>query len=316
MLAILGIVNQLVYSMPTTTRISDYDKRAALLAKSSYCPLGAPHGFAANNLNLADFYRPMTLKLALPSWTVAFDSISQEIVVLLKGSSNTRDWIRNIDIIQEFIFAGIGGYPTVHRGFLNFAIQISKEMDEDLSRLIQKYPAADIHYVGHSQGGALAMLVPVLSTVQGALLFNRVQPSKVKVTTFGAPAVGNRDWVELYKSKGFKKTRRIVNALDVVPKILGQVANYYHYEDELLCINDDTDPVTLEEGRGKCSSRYSSAGILKRSDFVKHHIQYLGHGLSSTECQGLGLSDLERIWHKVYNEMALESWMKWLSNPG
>jgi hypothetical protein len=313
----LVLLYVLVNCLPTPlTGIKGSDERCFVLATSSYCPVRGPHGFSANNLNLADFYRPMTLKLALPSWTVAFDNISQEIVVLLKGSSNVKDWIRNIDILQEFIFAGIGGYPTVQRGFLNFAIQISKEMDKDLTKLIQKYPAADIHYVGHSQGGALAMLVPVLSTVQGALLSNRVQPSKVKVTTFGAPAVGNRDWVELYKSKGFKKTRRIVNALDVVPKLLGQVANYYHYEDELLCINDDAEPVTLEEGRGKCSNRYSSAGILKRSDFVQHHIQYLGHGLNSQECQGLGLSEFERIWHQVQDEMALESWMKWLSNHG
>jgi hypothetical protein len=179
-------------------------------------------------------------------WTLAYDRPKNQIDIILRGSKYLPDWVANSDMLQQLIVPQ--GDAKVHRGFLNVAIEISKQMDVDLSALIQKYSTAEIHFIGHSLGGALAMLLPIVSLSQGALLQNHILPGKILVTTFGAPAVGNINWVKMYQNMRFKKTTRIVNALDVVPNLLTPLMGYHHYEDELLCINGNQNPVPVVNG--------------------------------------------------------------------
>jgi hypothetical protein len=284
MLAVLAILHLFVQAFPA---VQDQGQRAGILSWSAYCPvttdpLSKSGVVNTTALGLSSFSR-QKVSGQQPIWSAAFDNINQEIVVIFRGSQTAQDWIHNLGIFKDPIFSARTDNPVVHGGFLNYAKRFSKDVDNDLSALIQKYPLADVHFIGHSMGGAIAMILPVLSLADGALLRNQVPSSKVKVTTLGTPAIGNQDWIQLYKSKRFKQTRRIVNALDIVPKTLTPQMGYYHYEDELLCINDDRQPQTIELGNGSCNNRYG-VDILLTRDFVFHHLKYFTKLLDINGC--------------------------------
>jgi predicted lipase len=86
---------------------------------------------------------------------VAFDKISKEIVVFFRGSATISDWVNNARLIQKPVFGKPYDKAIVHRGFLRYAKQFNAELDNHLSDLIKKHPLANVHFIGHSMGGAV-----------------------------------------------------------------------------------------------------------------------------------------------------------------
>lgn len=124
-----------------------------------------------------------------------------------------REWLYNL----AFRPVRWGLYDVhVHRGFLaNFKGLWDRVMN---TRPYEQHIMSNdqVIYTGHSRGGAIAQL---------AALYE----SPALVTTFGAPRVGGRSFVERCREQGLRH-RRIVNALDVVPRLPPPLW-YRHYGD-------------------------------------------------------------------------------------
>ncbi|CCF41584.1 lipase [Colletotrichum higginsianum] len=110
---------------------------------------------------------------------------------------------------------------TVHMGFLASWRQARKLVIPEVAKLREQYPDYPIHLVGHSLGGAVAMLASLELKV--SLGWNNIL-----VTTFGEPKVGNQglcDYVdevfgldnEEYKTFAKRSYRRVTHADDPVP---------------------------------------------------------------------------------------------------
>ncbi|OHE97801.1 lipase [Colletotrichum orchidophilum] len=110
---------------------------------------------------------------------------------------------------------------TVHMGFLTSWRQARRLVIPEVKKLREQYPHYPIHLVGHSLGGAVAMLASLELKVSFGW-------DNIKVTTFGEPKVGNQglcDYVDdVFGLKGEKDEhisnrtyRRVTHADDPVP---------------------------------------------------------------------------------------------------
>ena len=111
----------------------------------------------------------------------------------------------------------------VHRGFRDYTdAALSDGVKEYLLEELEKNPAETLYITGHSLGGAVALMTAVRLCDAGADM------NRIKVVTFGAPALGNRNFVDAYKDK--INLRRIAISGDVIKKSL-QVLGYVHFGD-------------------------------------------------------------------------------------
>lgn len=127
-----------------------------------------------------------------------------------------------VDIDIRWTNAEAGG--KIHRGFHDGLNEIWDDLRVYVDRLSGK--GRRLWIAGHSLGGALAVLTGArMSNVQG-------------IYTYGAPRVGNRDFVANYPHT----LHRIVNNNDVIPHLptfpyadLGEL----HYIDSSGCLHND-----------------------------------------------------------------------------
>ncbi len=119
----------------------------------------------------------------------------------------------------------------VHKGFKDYAdAALGGGILNFLVEYIKNHPDEKIYITGHSLGGAVAMMIAVRMVDAGADMSN------VKVVTFGAPAVGNKNFAEKYKDK-INLTRCVMDS-DIVDVSLdmfgythfGEVVNYKQVE--------------------------------------------------------------------------------------
>jgi Lipase (class 3) len=77
---------------------------------------------------------------------------------------------------------------TVHKGWLAILAEVVPSLDAALQSAIETYPGYDVHFVGHSLGGALAHLYGLYA----AKTF--LSDARVRVLTVGQPRVGDADF--------------------------------------------------------------------------------------------------------------------------
>ena len=89
-----------------------------------------------------------------------------------------------------------------------------------------------LHITGISLGGGLSVISYI--DIAAANIF-----TKVDVTTYGAPRVGNNDWADHYDNLTAKKTRRFVVSGDTVadmPKCLTLLCTYKQVGIRFTCV--------------------------------------------------------------------------------
>lgn len=124
-------------------------------------------------------------------------------IVVFRGTHDLAGWTQNLDARWA---AGTWGH--VHAGFL-------RSWDVLKRRVRQAVGGSPAILTGHSLGGALA-------TLAAADLNGRTE-----VVTFGAPRVGDADFVERYAGN-VQRVTRYVYQLDPVPWVPGWRAGYRH----------------------------------------------------------------------------------------
>ena len=109
----------------------------------------------------------------------------------------------------------------VHRGFRDYTdAALSGGVKEFLLEDLKNNPEETLYITGHSLGGAVALMTAVRLCDSGANM------NQIKVVTFGAPALGNRNFVEAYKDK--IDLKRFSVSGDFIKKSL-QVLGYVHF---------------------------------------------------------------------------------------
>lgn len=109
--------------------------------------------------------------------------------------------------------------------------KIRFEVIEDLNALHEYSQIKNLHITGISLGGGLATIaymdIAQISTF-----------STVKVSTFGAPRVGNKYWAAYYDLRTLGKTKRYLVAGDPIPampKCLTLLCTYHQVGVKIAC---------------------------------------------------------------------------------
>lgn len=120
------------------------------------------------------------------------DHKRKEVLLVYRGSASSRDWFSNVDAMpvkydpslnldlkfDDFECEGC----LVHRGFYLFIRNNSSIVFKKVNELCNEYSDYQLVVVGHSLGGALAIL--------GGLELN-LMGQKALVISFGGPRIGN-----------------------------------------------------------------------------------------------------------------------------
>lgn len=142
-----------------------------------------------------------------------------DVYVYFSGSESTVDWKNNINILNDEVppdwNCASGKVMRTHQGYMRAFKSVAVKMLAALQN--ELYAAAGtsrIVFCGHSLGGALATMAGVYT----ACKLPQLRPNIV-VVTFGAPQVGDSNFVALYNDI-IQTSVRIVNPLDPVPRLL------------------------------------------------------------------------------------------------
>eukprot|EP01062_Namystynia_karyoxenos_P029856 TRINITY_DN22365_c0_g1_i1.p1 TRINITY_DN22365_c0_g1~~TRINITY_DN22365_c0_g1_i1.p1 ORF type:complete len:1394 (+),score=424.65 TRINITY_DN22365_c0_g1_i1:83-4183(+) len=167
-----------------------------------------------------------------PGWFISQDKDApQEVCVCVAGTQNADDVFRDVLFVPvPFEVPDPGGGPPVspwpgakvHKGFLDGALKLLGTILPELQQLRPKPDGAlNLHFTGHSLGGATAMLL--------ASFIACMQPEGLAVAslyTYGAPNVFHiDDWQAMGKPvppflRGVD-WQQYVNHRDIVPRALG-----------------------------------------------------------------------------------------------
>lgn len=151
---------------------------------------------------------------------------STEVIVCFRGTEPEK----LVDISTDLKFKQVPWqYGKVHQGFFEALTLVENKLND---QFFSHDPLMKITVTGHSLGGALASLF--------ALSLKCKFPTfPVEVVTFGAPKVGNSEFVTAYERQLQGKTARVVNDEDVVPLVPAHLVMEYCQFDDLHFINDD-----------------------------------------------------------------------------
>lgn len=109
----------------------------------------------------------------------------------------------------------------VHRGFRDYAdVVLSNGLAERLKNSLNENPNETLYLTGHSLGGAVAIVAGI------RLIDSGVDNSRLKVITFGSPAVGSHKLAKNYEDK--LDLTRVVMRGDVMKKTL-RVLGYVQF---------------------------------------------------------------------------------------
>lgn len=156
--------------------------------------------------------------------------LDDQLVIAFRGTQigNIKDFITDIKTSQLIIPYDNPDYKDrVHRGFMEAWLSVRVEVQD---KIVGRSKLTKLCAVGHSLGGALAMLC--------ALDMQYNNPGlEVSCRTFGQPKVGNGHFVEAYNRR-VPDTIRVVNDKDIVP-LLPPGDEYWHVGTQKKIGGDD-----------------------------------------------------------------------------
>ena len=124
-------------------------------------------------------------------------------VIVFRGTTNVRDWMKNLDIRTAPVRSPMSGEHGIigsfHRGFHDNYRSVHDEVEKRLAGT----ETMPLYITGHSLGGALAVIATWYQSAQRL----------AACYTFGAPRVGDHRLMGWFKTPMY----RIVNAADPVP---------------------------------------------------------------------------------------------------
>ncbi|KIO34151.1 hypothetical protein M407DRAFT_223817 [Tulasnella calospora MUT 4182] len=192
------------------------------LARAAYCTEGASVwtcGAACNAISDFQIYAGGGDGAATPSWFVGWSSSLNSIVVAHEGTDPTQflSLVNDADFVPDAMdqayFPGISSSIKVHGGFQDTFKRSASSILAAVKTVIAAKSSSKVTLVGHSLGGALALLDSIYLKIQ-------IPSITTKTVTLGGPRVGNPAFASYLAS--FDLTR-ITHELDPIPIVPGEV---------------------------------------------------------------------------------------------
>ncbi|EGF75947.1 hypothetical protein BATDEDRAFT_93190 [Batrachochytrium dendrobatidis JAM81] len=163
---------------------------------------------------------------------IAINDNNREIYVIMKGTSHIGNWFSNAQMsmtdISDGIFpkssARIPSGASVHSGFLNIYLEVSKKLKHILKSLMRSNPTYSIKFIGHSLGAALA----TIAISDAATTFGPARSRNMHLYSYGSPRVGDAIFVEWISTLNIGSLHRIINVNDPVTQMPGLFLGYKH----------------------------------------------------------------------------------------
>lgn len=132
---------------------------------------------------------------------------NKQIDICFKGTSTFNDICFNLDIYPRVF---INDSIRIHNGFLKKYLSMKNNIIKNINLILKNNnnKIKEISFNGHSSGGAIANI----ASLDMSYIYENVN---IKCMTFGAPRVGNIDFINAYNSK-IKNSLRIVNQNDII----------------------------------------------------------------------------------------------------
>jgi len=142
-------------------------------------------------------------------------------ILVISGTEDIKDVEVDFRAGKVPLHEGTEENIFVHRGFRDYTDSaLAGGLKDFLLDNLKNNPDELLYITGHSLGGAVAMMTAIRLADAGADM------NRIKVITFGAPAIGNRAVADAYENK-IDLTRIEVSG-DVIKKSL-QVLGYVHF---------------------------------------------------------------------------------------
>ncbi|KIY53282.1 alpha/beta-hydrolase [Fistulina hepatica ATCC 64428] len=161
-------------------------------------------------------------------WYVGYDPDLDTVIVAHQGTDSILALLTDAEILLEelsqSLFPGISTSVKVHTGFKNDQAKTAATILSYVESGMSTYGTSTVTVVGHSLGGALALL-------DGVYLDMQLSDVDVRVITYGQPRVGNQEFAD-YVDEHVNRTH-INNKEDYIPILPGLSLGYRHASGEI-----------------------------------------------------------------------------------
>ncbi|KAJ3216421.1 hypothetical protein HDU67_009475 [Dinochytrium kinnereticum] len=163
-------------------------------------------------------YQPIVSANNATQGYVAVDVSRKTIYLSFQGAVLPSNWFSSFNFPRSQLkFTSPDPNAWVHQGFQSayHAVGIRSEILKKVSDLVKLYPSFSLHALGHSYGCPISTIA-----VAELVLSGRIAGSKVSLTTFGSPRIGNYEFARLIDSKlGLSNVRRVTHSYDTVTRV-------------------------------------------------------------------------------------------------
>jgi hypothetical protein len=211
------------------------------------------------------------------TWYTAYSPKRNRIIAAYKGTSNIRNILEDIDVIRKQRLPEKWGHGAiVANGWHDAALNSVDMLYARMRFLMNKYPAAELEFVGHSSGGAYSFISALYLIYEYAF-----EQTKVHLFNVASPMIGDGNFLKLMANTKFASVNRLVNGADIVPLVPPRFMGYSPLPQELYINGDlgpNTPPVYCDESffqKGDCNNRYKWLPLLGNLSNVRYqHFNY------------------------------------------
>lgn len=166
-------------------------------------------------------------------WYVGFSPSLKTVIVAHQGTNPHKllSLLADADFflfpLNSTLFPGIPLGVEAHVGFSSHQANTASTILSAVQTTLSKLGASSVTVVGHSLGGALALLDGIY------LRLNLGQNVSVRVVTYGMPRVGNQAFANFIDSELSGLVTHVNNREDPIPTVPGMFSGFHHPSGEI-----------------------------------------------------------------------------------